>query len=436
MQSQPQQENHDYASSTLPLTKREKRHHHSHETRPLGAPRALNPLQPPPGGYMQRRASIASPYTSPEHHSHQPPLDPIVARQYEKKRSISRGRRLPSTPMEEPYYRSSQEPQRPHSRAESMPDPLPIPWRYNIAPISQLARTPTARSPNPSPPPKPQSSLQEDVHNFKEPVGPPPVAHLRPSKKKGSLKPIRPKSVSLGSKNLSSSMDANLHMRTAGLSQPGSHTMSVMWPPQQQKIAPVGGRRTSTEAPATASLGWQSVNNIHRQTLPGTLGPRDIQGLMVGSSTPSSAYSSIRDIPHEIHQLQVGNESGSAVSVDIQADLFKPRSGMHPQSQGSGSPTRALTRSGDNLKVDPISGGEYSQKQHHHRSHTHHGHYQQHQHHTRSNSAKPYQQPPMGYVGGQGPEISSSLGYVGPGAELHYHQTNGDIHQYETEQVC
>ena len=334
--------------------------------------------------------------------------------------------------MEEPHYRSSHEPPRPHSRAESMPDPLPIPWRHNIAPIKQLVRTPTARSPDSSPPPKPQSPLQEGSHSFKEPIGA-PLAQLRPSKRKGSLKPIRPKSVSLGSRNISSSMDANLHMKTALSSQPGSHTMSVMWPPQQQTIAPVGGRRMSTEGPTTASLGWQSANNIHRQTLPGTLGPRDIQGLMVASSTPSSAYNSIRDIPHEIHQLQVDNDSESAVSVDIQSDMFKPRPGM---PQGSGSPSRVLTRSGDNLKVDPISGGEHSQKQHHHRSHTHHGHYQQHNHHPRSNSAKPYQQPPLEYMGGQRPEMSSSLGYVGPGAEQHYHQSNGDIHQYETEQVC
>lgn len=148
-QSKP--ESSEYVSSTLPLTKRERKHHQSQESRQLGPPRVLNPLQQPPGGF-NRRASIANPYDTPDHDTpYQSSRDPILSHYYhqqpppEKKRSNSRGRRLPSTPAEEPYHRSSREPSRSHSRAESMPDPLPLPWKSNIATITQLA----ARSPLP-----------------------------------------------------------------------------------------------------------------------------------------------------------------------------------------------------------------------------------------------------------------------------------------------
>lgn len=398
------------------MTKREKRQHKSHGNRPFGAPRTLTPLQHPSGFQQHRRASIAGPSTVPDRRLYQPSLETIIAQQ--KLSTSSKGRRLPTTPAEEPYFRSPHDPQRPHSRAESMPDPLPIPWKNNIAPFNQLVKTPTESSP----PSKLYATVQEEKPSgFKEPTG--ALGYLRPSKKKSSLKPIRPKSSSLGDKGLSTSVDANLHLHTAGLSQPGYHTMSVMWPPQKnaQRRPSVG-----TEGPAPGNLAWQSANNIHRQTLPTTHG-RDIQGLMVASSTPSSAYSSIRDIPQEIHQLQTGNESGSVVSVDT--ELFKPRAGVYSQPSRSLSP---VTRSGDNLKVDPISGGDVNQKHHHHRSKMHHGYDQQTHHHQRSISAKTHQNPPPGYMGGQ--EISSSLGYVG--VEQNYYRNNGEIpHQFE-EQVC
>lgn len=299
-----------------------------------------------------------------------------------------------------------------------MPDPLPMPWRHNIAPITQLARSTTVQQaplPETSPKTKSHSNHRE---NGKHIAQNDTMARneLKPPMKKNSLNPIRPKSHSLGSKSLSRSVDTNLHVKVGDVSH--QHTRSVMWPPQ----TPVGTlQKMSTNVRKGVSVGWGSANNIHnKKALPGKLG-KDIQGLMEERSAPSTAYSSIRDIPQELNQLE---ESGSIVSVDIQPEIFKPRhhefhtdKSQHQQQQH-----RPHMISGDNLKVDPISGSEVS----HIRSHPR-------QLYPRGTSAK--QSPPTSYPR-QRPMTTSYGNPSSPDKVLHYH-SNGDIyqHQHEHEQV-
>ncbi len=412
-QSQP--ESSEYVSSTLPLTKREKKHHRSQESRQLGPPRVLNPLQPP--GF-NRRASIANPYDTPDHQTpYQSSRDPILSHYYhqqpsEKRRSSSRGRRLPSTPAEEPYHRASREPPRSHSRAESMPDPLPLPWRQNIATMSQLARSPLPETT--TPPPKSSSPRDETRHSSRNESSVSPLGQLKPNKK--SLKPIRPKSHSLGSKSLSRSVDTNLHQRMHDVSR--QHTRSIMWPPQAQQIGPL--QKMSTNGRSGVGNGWQSPNSIHsKKALPGKLG-KDIQGLMEEkSTTPRSAYTSIQDIPQELNQLE---ENGSIVSVDIQPELFKPLHYElhHDMSKHQQRPPNLHMNSGDTLKVDPISGAEVS----HYHSHTR-------QPHSRSTSAR---LPSPGYQGKR-LDMSSPSGYASAETMYHHHYSNGDIYHNDHEQV-
>ncbi len=417
LQSQPHPESNDYANSTLPLTKREKKHHHSQDSRPLGpVPRVLNPLQHPSSN-MGRRASIASPYNSPEHQTlYQPGRDPVLSHYYHQQteKKISRGRRLPSTPSEEPYRQSlhTQEPSRSHSRADSMPDPLPMPWRHNIAPITQLAKS-TAVQQAPlletSPRTKSRSTHRK---NGKHVTQNDSVAHQTEMKqhiKKNALKPIRPKSHSLGSKSFSQSVDANLHTKVEDVSH--QHTRSVMWPAQTQ----VGTlQKMSTNGRKSVNIGWGSANNIHnKKALPGKLG-KDIQGLMEERSAPPTAYSSIRDIPQEFTQPE---ESGSIVSVDIQPELFKPRH-HELHTDKSQHQHRSHIISGDNLKVDPISGSEVAHFRNHPR-----------QLYPKATSAK--QSSPIN------PRQRPTTSYTSPTDKmhgLHYH-SNGDIHQYDHDQV-
>ncbi len=379
----------------------------------------LNPLQHPPT-HIGRRASIASPYNSPEHQTqYLPGRDPILSHYYHQQREkkSSRGRRLPSTPTEEPYSRHPQEPVRPHSRADSMPDPLPMPWRHNIAPITQLARSTAAQQPplhETTPQPKPSLNHHGDGKHIAQNDS---MAHneVKPPVKKNSLKPIRPKSNALGSKSLSQSVDTNLHVRVGDVSH--QHTRSVMWPLQaqvgtMQKMSTNVGRKG-------VSIGWGSANNIHnKKALPGKLG-KDIQGLMEERSAPPTAYSSIRDIPQEVNQQE---ESGSIVSVDIQPEMFNPR---HHEFHTDKSQHQQHSRmiSGENLKVDPISGGEVSHL---------HGHPRQ--LYSESTSAK--QSPPN-----HPRQRPMTSGYVNPSPldkmrALQY-RSNGDMyqHQHEHEQV-
>ena len=442
MQSVPAGEQDQYISSTLPLTKKEKRRHHQSDLRPLGAPRALNPVQPPPG-YMLRRSSVSgSPYKSPEHHGHG--HQPIIGdhhhhhhgnsghghhhnhHHHHHHRTSGTGRRLPMTPNEEPYYRHAPEiPVRPHSRAESAPDhPLPTPWRPNIAARNQLIHSPApmAMSPNSSPPPQVRSPLPLEEHqgkakkpSFKEPLVS-PLSLTKPFKRKGSLNPIRQKSATMGGKqHLSGSID-QLHMR--GLSHPPSpHTMSAVHPANSQSR-----RQSFGQVP----VGWATSNSFqqgHR-----TNASASIMGMMQREkSHPLSPYTSVQD---DMHTL---GESGSATSVAIKPDLFtmpvsgspspqgsSPQESVGPSPQASNSQFRSERGGGggggESYKVDPISGGDLSHK----RPHPYHPNHGNGHGHSRSLSAKPLRPHSM-YDGQLPPEMTNSVGHIGQGMEHHSH---------------
>lgn len=406
--------------------------------RPLGAPRALNPVQPPPG-YMQRRASVANPYISPEHYQHQPI---IVDHQHHHRgssghghhhRGNASGRRLPMTPNEEPYHRHTQDsvsPIRPHSRAESAPDhPLPSPWRPTLAPRNQLihsptALSPTALSPSSSPPPQARSPVPLEEHHhkskkpsFKEPLVS-PLSLIKPYKRKGSLNPIRQKSATVGGKHhLSGSIDAQLHLR--GLSHPTSpHSTAVVHPAQALSRHQSFGERS-------VPVGWGGSNSFHHP--PRSSGSATIQNFMrKGLPVSASPYSSVQD--DNTHAL---GETGSTTSVAIKPELFAmPNSnsdspspqrtspqGTSPQGSVGPSPhvSKAHFMPGENLKVDPISGGEISHKRHH--PYPKHGH-----HDNRSMSAKPAR--PHSMYNGLPPELSTSVGHIGPAVEYHHNHEN------------
>ena len=430
MQSIPVGEPDQYDSSTLPLTRKEKRRHQAQDLRPLGAPRALNPVQPPPG-YLLRRASVSGgPYRSPEHHHHQPIISDHHHQHqnqhhhhhHHHHRASGSGRRLPMTPNEEPHYRHAPEiPIRPHSRAESAPDhPLPAPWRPTLAARNQLIHSPPAVSPNSSPPPQARSPLPLEEHHskakkpsFKEPLVS-PLSLTKPFKRKGSLNPIRQKSATMGGKqHLSGSIDAQLHMR--GLSHPPS-------PPQPQALSVVHPAQALSRRQSLGQVpvGWASSNSFHQGHR--TSGSASIMGIMQREKgPPPSPYVSMQD---DIHAM---GESGSTTSVAIKPELFTmPGSGnpspQGPSPQGSVGPSPHASNSqfrsggGENYKVDPVSGGELSHKRPH-PYHTNHGHGHG---YNRSLSAKPMRPHSM-YDGQLPPEMTNSVGYIGPGMEHHNH---------------
>ena len=225
---------------------------------------------------------------------------------------------------------------RPHSRAESTPDPLPVPWRPKLT--DKLLMSPTYSSQTV---PKPlQEEANQHVKTKDALVS--PLSNFKP-KKRTSLNPIRPKSVAL-SKNISMSVGSDLHKIPPGTSvaMPGTHTLSGnmhMWK-GSHKVAPL--RRQSHDGILGAQLGWASIESF----------PVDSENF----------------------------ESASTTSVEIKPEMFQPVNYSPHGSSGNPSPqgpspgsslqnSRSQFRSGENLKVDPITG----EPQHkHHRSHSHH----------------------------------------------------------------
>ena len=240
------------------------------------------------------------------------------------------------TPNELPYH--PPEALHSHSRAESAPDPLPVPWRTNIAPQNQLApmhRHSGMPPPGISPPVSPQ---QRTLSNESSPKMYPPalkeslvVTPTSPratgsiyrdgkhSKKK--LRPLRTKSSSTSSRpitpQLSKSIDG-LNLQPMLMAQPGSHTMSgVNWDPARN----IQYRRNSL---GVVHQRWASNQRLGQ--------PADIQGLMANGMS-SQAYNS----SYEIHRLEVGgggntsphgrSNTGSITSVEINTELFTPSGG-------------------------------------------------------------------------------------------------------------
>ena len=337
------------------------------------------------------------------------------------------------TPNEEPYYRHSQDtPMRPHSRAESAPDhPLPMPWRPTLAPRNQLIHSPTALSPTTSPPPQARSPLEEHPHHqkskkpsFKEPLVS-PLSLTKPFKRKGSLNPIRQKSASMGGKqHLSGSVDAQLHLR--GLSHPPTpHGMSAAVHPAQAL-----SRHHSVDPRGHVPIGWSGSNSFHGHSKGSGSAAASIQSLMRHGHQPQSPYTSVQD---DMHALADG---GSNTSVAIKQELFAmPVSGnstpspQGPSPQASVGPSHAHFKSGENLKVDPISGGEMPHKRHH--PYTNHTHSHTHSnHHNRSISAKPLR--PQSMYEGLPPELSTSAGHMTHIGPEHHNYFNG-THEHGLE---
>ena len=430
MQSVPGEEQDDYNSSTLPRTRKEKWRNHYQDLRPLGIPRRLNPVQPPPG-YMQRRASVSGGHhVSPEHHHHHQPIIGDHHHHHHYGNSShghqqhhyhrGNGRRLPMTPNEELYGHHAPEiPPRPHSRAESAPDhPLPTPWRPKLAARNQLIHSPTAVSPTSSPPPQVRSPLEEHhaktkKPSFKEPLVS-PLSLTKPFRRKSGLNPIRQKSATMGGgkRLVSGSIDAQLHLR--GLSHPSTPQPLPMVHPTQSPL-----RRQSVP------VGWASSNSFYGQRGGASA---SIMGLMHKEKTPVSPYASIQDM----------GESGSTTSVAIKPELFTmPVSGSPPPQgsspQGSVEPSPHASNSqfrsaggGENCKVDPVSGGDLSHK----RPHPYHSNHGVVHGYSRSMSAKPVR-PHSLYDEQLPPEMTNSVGYIGQAMEHHNHVNH--THEGRTE---
>lgn len=453
-QSQPhaQSECGDYPSSTLPLTRREKQRRSSQEPHALGAPHNLGPVHPP--GYMIRRASISSPISSPEHMPHpqliqplhggymQQPLPPEAYQQQphphhhhhhhhgSRHGHTHKGKRvLPTTPNEEPYQHPPPESMRPHSRAESTPDPLPVPWRSNLAPHSQLV---VAMPLSPTSPGPTLGSPTEDLKMYpglKEPlVAPVTQQHRHKSGTKKKLSPLRPKSVSVGSMrvpgNLSKSIDG-LNLKASVMEQPGSHTVSGLSWHQHKKIVPLRNKRNSEGT----LQGWSSAQRLGQ--------PADIQALMrSGQGLPSASFNTL---PYNKHKLDLSSaayqESGSTTSVEIRHEMFTPSphsplgsKGSSPQGPSPQASNTHFRSSSDNFKVDPMSAREVSAQKHRRLQHPIPPHHAK----LRSLSAKQRQEPY--YTENHTPEHSSSMKYVGVEQRHHTYQQH-DLPNLETGKV-
>lgn len=349
-----------------------------------------------------RRASIAS-----SSHTHSSHLTPLALQQKQQmghahpphphmqglhSQSIHNPKRrvLPMTPTENPY-------QPPggvlhsHSRAESAPDPLPTPWRSNIAPHNQLVPIqqphhqqyssggslypPPAISPPTSP--KPTGSHENSSPKMLPPVLKEPLISTptspqaagsiygssgKHSSSKKKLRPLRTKSGSASARpiapQLSKSIDGlNLHPM-ALVAQPGSHTMSGMsW----QQVHAHQTRRNSLGGSWAQSAGHNSQRLGH---------PADIKGFMANGVT--SPYNSL----YEIHKIDAGGGStsphgcsntGSITSIEINTELFAPGSkgGSEQSSQIYSSNTTPIGSKGSSPQgLSPLGPSPQASKSH------------------------------------------------------------------------
>ncbi len=425
---------------------------------------------------MLRRASIASPVMSPSHQPHYDPQQqqllqqqslllqqqqqhqlhqqlPIEQqhhhhqhhqhRQGSGHHSHKKGRRiLPMTPNEEPYqhphgsdvmHPHGSDVMRPHSRAESTPDPLPTPWRPNLAHRNQLVSL--QQSPTQSSVSQPRSPGEDTRGHPGYREQPPPslmapmTAHKSSSKK---LSPLRPKSVNLGSKDvvLSKSIDG-LNLRPPVTPQPGSHTVSGIQWKKRQPMLQLEKKGKSMEGGALR--GWSSSQRLGQAA--------DIQGLML-SGMPSSSYNAIPHDKHKLDTSSINRDYGSATSIEISHDLFapSPRSpssntspvaskgpspqGPSPQGPSPQGPSPQASNShfrpsSESTRYDPL-GEVLSQKHRRHHTLNHKSH--------RSSSAKPSKKSGMHHMPA---ELTNSLGHVGMEQKNGYHHNHEELPSLE-----
>ena len=291
------------------------------------------------------------------------------------------GRRLPVTPSEAPYpvQISNHDSHRPHSRAESEPNPLPLPWRPSIVQKTQLSREglraslgPGSTSPAGSPPHsrRPLSMLVEggiSSHTGTAPQLVSPLEHIGGKKKSGGfLRPVRPTSGGAAlNKKISSSVDAHLDSSgqfqiTPSFQEPrsitsGSHSRKGGHRGQVGEMCYHGNQQPI--------LGW--ATNSRMGSLPRRT--RDIQALMQTQLPITSPYSSVQDIS-TLNGLDTA--AGSVTSVDIKQEMFSndyvkkpPRGSIHTSPQGSTtvSPhgSRAVSPHGS-TRVSPHGGTRVS----------------------------------------------------------------------------
>ena len=244
----------------------------------------------------------------------------------------SRGRRLPVTPSDEPYQVQvpNHDAPRPASRAESEPNPLPIPWRHKLVQKTQLPShvgregvntggnpVINATSPSSSPPHSRRvlsmstegvNTLPSHHHQLVS-----PLTHIasKGSKKKnvGFLRQV--------SKKMSSSVDAHLDSRA----QPATsfqHDPRALgggsYPKKGGHRGQIGQSRPRGDQ--QPMLGWAS--NSRMGSLPRR--SKDIQALMQTQLPITSPYSSVQDIS----ALNNGYDAnrGSITSVDIKQEMF------------------------------------------------------------------------------------------------------------------
>lgn len=422
----------------------------------------------PPQGYMLRRASIASPVASPEHllkpqhhhhqlqQQHQQQIQPSHHQHHHHGHRGGSGRRiLPVTPTEEPYQHHTppHEIQRSHSRAESAPDPLPIPWRPNLVPFQLPGGSGTSSSHHHHQQHQQKSPSSEESKQpaLKDALVPSPGSqhhHVHKSTmKKKVLGPLRPKSVSLGSApagagNLSKSIDS-LNIRHSVI--PGSHTVSgIAWQQQQQyqqqqqqqKMMPSLKNKRNSEG---VIHGWSSNQRLGQ--------PADIRSLMLGSGggmgSGAASSNAFNSIPYDMHKLDVSSANhdyGSATSVEISNEMFthspqshsphnsasplgssSPQQGPSPQGpspQASNSHFRSTGDGGPSLRVDMAPGELSSQKA------------RRRQQQSRSYSAKQVKKGQSHFP----PELTTSMRHMGPPDHLHHQlyqqqKGGGDYHK-------
>ena len=355
------------------------------------------------------------------------------------------------TPNEEPYQHPPPESMRPHSRAESAPDPLPVPWRSTLAPHSQLV-VPIPLSPtSPNPVSPAMGSPMEEfkpAYPYKEPVvvtpqqqqlvpkqqpHPHPHAHGRhKSASKKNLSPLRsrPKSVSMGAMtvpgNLSKSIDG-LNLKPAIVEQPGG----MSWH-RHKKIVPMGSKRHSEGM----LRGWGSAQRLGQ--------PADIQAMMQrGQGMPSASYNTLSYPRHKLDTNAfnggvMNQEMGSDTSVEIRHEMFTPGPSVNTSPGGSkgSSPLGPSPQASnyhfrspsDSFKMDPVSQKQRRVQQHHmpiggapSKS--------------RAVSAKRPAAAEQRYMANHTPEHSASMKYVGTEQQRHHNMYPHDLPCLEDPRV-
>ena len=234
-------------------------------------------------------------------------------------------RKLPATPSEAPYqtHTLSQDSHhhRPHSRAESEPNPLPLPWRSSLVQKVQLSSGGERDGALPINPNQRQITSDEVGGNHSNQTTTPLVSPLtqmgvaskKRSKQQILLRPVRP--ISSGGqlrKKISMSVDTNLDTRAMQDLPPPRVPAGQLYSGGVHGGHHHGNSSSNKQLPG---VGWASrFGSLPRRS-------RDIQGLMELHQPVMSPYCSVQDI--SMATGLDGTKGGASVtSVDIKPELF------------------------------------------------------------------------------------------------------------------